>query len=346
MMGTDSVFLPHILFFIGSALASALIGIPVIRLLKKLHLGQPINEYLPEHKGKEGTPTCGGLIFILPALLVYMAARLYLTFSVHEPAASLYKLDMVVLLAVLNAMIGLADDILKLRKKKNPSLKRFELDNEGLRRYHKLGLQALAAAAVLALGWFSGAVETLFVFGTNAYDIGFWYYVLAFLVILLIENAVNLTDGLDGLAGSISVIVLLFAGLTYLTSGMSLLLLGLGGSVLGFLLFNTYPAKVFMGDFGSLFIGSVLAGFAVFSNRILFVLILTIPFAIEFFSSLLQVLVFKITKKLLKREEGIRILPKAPLHHTFQAIHWSEPVIVSAFDFLTVLCGFGALFIR
>ena len=338
----NSIYLNLIFLAIGVVLA-ALIGKPVIRALVKLRLGQPISDYLVEHKAKEGTPTCGGAIFIIPALLVYLAARLYLIFSGDTFHAGPHaKLDMIVLLAVLNAAIGLVDDVLKLRKKRNPELKRFDRDNEGLRRYHKLGLQALAAAAVLGLGRLTGAVDTVFSLRTHSYDIGLWYYLIAFFFILYVINAVNLTDGIDGLAGSVAAIALLFSGMAYAATGMSLLLFGLGGAVLGFLMFNVYPAKVFMGDFGSLFLGSVLAGFAVFSNRILFVLILTVPFGLDFFSSLLQILVFKITKKLLKREEGIRIIPVAPLHHTFQHCKWSEPMIVCAFDILTVLCASGA----
>ena len=218
----------EIVFLCCGAVLAVLIGKPVIRTLRRLRLGQPISEYLAEHKAKEGTPTCGGAIFIIPALLLYAAARLYLTFVKPDaygagPAA---KLDMVILLAVLNAAIGLADDVLKLRKKRHPELKRFEMDNEGLRRWHKFGLQALAAASVLALGRLTGALDTTFSFRDVNADLGIWFYPIAFFFILYVINAVNLTDGLDGLAGSVAAVALCVSGAVYCVSGMSLLLFG------------------------------------------------------------------------------------------------------------------------
>lgn len=303
----------------------------VIPILKSHKVGQKILDIGPRwHKSKEGTPTMGGICFILSILLVMAAVFVY--YGIQGKASGLIPLALTLGLATVNGMVGFIDDYTKLVKKQN----------EGLLAYQKFLLQVIVAVIYIFVLNRTGYLNTtLYIpyFGIE-WDMGLIYYIFALILITGIVNSVNLTDGIDGLASSLSLVVGIFLCIvSAVTENFSLGLASscIIGGMLGFLVFNFYPARVFMGDTGSLFLGGMIVGSAFLMNNPLLVLVFGLMFVIETFSVMLQVTVFKLTHK--------RVFKMAPIHHHFEKCGWSEIKIVFVFSLLTaffcVLAWFG-----
>ncbi len=315
------------LFILGGAatfVLTVVIARRVIPILKSKKMGQPILEIGPRwHKSKEGTPTMGGIAFIT-AMLIVSAAALVIS-ALLGKSESLLPLLPTLGLALAGGLIGVIDDRAKLLKRQN----------EGLRAYQKFLLQLIAAALYLIVMRLCGWLETTLIIPYIDVELklGAGYYVVALLLITGMINSVNLTDGIDGLASSVTLVIgVFFAVLAFVWSEPSLGLwsaLVIGGT-LGFLVYNLYPARVFMGDTGSLFLGGLVVGGAFMLGSPLLVVIMGIVYIIETASVMLQVAYFKLT-------HGKRIFKMTPIHHHFEMCGWSEIKIVTVFSLVTVL---------
>ena len=293
-------------------LISAVLGLILVPCLKKLRVGQKISIFVGEtHRKKEGTPTMGGIIFILPTVVATLA--LILTGKI--PYTS--NLGIVLLVFLGYACIGFIDDFLSIRKG----------DNEGLTTYQKLFMQVLIAIGFFYIYMRSGG-QTSWVVGTLHIDIEMgWLYGLFILFVLVgASNAVNLTDGLDGLAGGLSAIAFIAFSLISLMVGfedIGIFSLILTGSLLGFLIYNTYPAKIFMGDTGSLALGGVMGAIAILTHRELTLLVVASVFVIETLSVIIQTFWVQVFHK--------KVFLMTPLHHHFEKLGWKETDIVKLF---------------
>jgi phospho-N-acetylmuramoyl-pentapeptide-transferase len=295
----------------------------LIPVLKSKKMGQKILEIGPRwHKSKEGTPTMGGLAFIAAAVIVCILACIACAIfgDIKEALPFVY----VLLYGVLNGLIGIVDDSAKLRKKRN----------EGLTARQKYLLQLGAATLFLLLMSGTGIINTVLYipFLGVAWDFGFFYYVIALLLLTGMVNSVNLTDGIDGLASTVTLVVFgffAFVGINYLDPSVTLISAALIGGMLGFLVYNLHPAKVFMGDTGSLFLGGAVAGAAFLINEPMLVLLIGGVYVMEAVSVILQVGSFKLRQK--------RIFKMAPIHHHFEKCGWREGTIVTVFSLVTVL---------
>ena len=300
--------------------------LPVLRAKK---LNQPINMYVKEHAGKAGTPTMGGICFIIASLVVV------LIWVILEKCGAIGESDnrelipfaLTLCLGVSNGLIGFIDDYKKLVKK----------ENEGLSEMQKLVLQFAFATAYLCMMGITDNLSTAFKipFIDFVLDLGWFAYPLYLLVIVGFVNSTNITDGIDGLASSVGASVAFFIiCLAVITGSRYTALSGalLFGAMIGFLVFNHYPAKIFMGDTGSLFIGGIIMGCAISERQFFPIIIMSMVFIFEMLSSLWQRVYFKITK-------GKRFFKKAPVHHHFQLMDWSEIKIVAVFAAVSVLLG-------
>lgn len=293
-------------------LSSTVLGLFLIPLLKKIHLGQKISVFVGEaHRKKEGTPTMGGLIFIVPTILSTLAL------IVTDKVSYTSNLGIVLLVFIGYACIGFLDDFLSVRKG----------DNEGLTVYQKLIMQVLIAIGFFYIYMRSGG-QTAWVVGTLGIDIELgWLYGLAILFVLVgASNAVNLTDGLDGLAGGLSAIAFIAFALISLSVGfedIGLFSLILVGGLMGFLIYNTHPAKVFMGDTGSLSLGAVMGAIAILTHRELTLLVVASIFVIETLSVIVQTFWVQVFKR--------KLFLMTPIHHHFEKLGWQEQDIVKLF---------------
>ena len=293
-------------------LASTVLGLLLLPVLKKLRVGQKISVFVGDaHRKKEGTPTMGGLIFILPTVIATIG--LIVTGKVSYTS----NLGIVLLVFIGYACIGFLDDFLSIRKG----------NNEGLTTYQKLFMQVLIAIGFFYIYMRSGG-QTAWVVGTLHIDIEFgWLYGLAILFILVgASNAVNLTDGLDGLAGGLSGIAFIAFALISLSVGfedIGIFSLILVGSLLGFLIYNTHPAKVFMGDTGSLALGAVMGAIAILTHRELTLLVVSGVFVIETLSVIIQTFWVQVLKR--------KLFLMTPIHHHFEKLGWKETDIVKLF---------------
>ena len=228
-------------------------------------------------------------------------------------------------LALANGLIGFIDDYTKVVKKRNL----------GLTAIQKLVLQFAVAAAYLATLGIAGYGTSTVIPFVGSVDLGFFYYIIAAVVIVGVVNAVNLTDGVDGLDGSITFFVavsfMLIASKLY-SLGITAVSAAVAGACLGFLVWNFHPAKVFMGDTGSLFLGGIVCALAFAVNMPILLLPLGIVYLCEMFSVMLQVSYFKLT-------HGKRLFKMSPIHHHFEMCGWSEVRIVGVFSAVTALFG-------
>ena len=267
-------------------LCSSVLGLILIPILKKIKVRQKISIFVGEtHRKKEGTPTMGGLIFILPTVVATLG--LLITGKISYTS----NLGIVLLVFVGYAFIGFLDDFLSIKKH----------NNEGLTTYQKLFLQVLIAVGFFYIYMRSGG-QTAWVVGTLHIDIEMgWLYGLFILLVLVgASNAVNLTDGLDGLAGGLSDIAFVAFSLISLMVGfedMGIFSLILVGSIMGFLIYNTHPAKVFMGDTGSLALGGVMAAVAILTHREVTLLVVAGVFVIETLSVIFQIIWLRVFKR-------------------------------------------------
>jgi phospho-N-acetylmuramoyl-pentapeptide-transferase len=265
----------------------------------------------------------GGLLFILPTVF----ATLGLIF--FDKITYTSNLGIVLLVFIGYALIGFLDDFLSIRKG----------NNEGLTTYQKLFMQVLIAIGFFYIYMRSGG-QTAWIVGTLHIDLEFgWLYGLVILFILVgASNAVNLTDGLDGLAGGLSAIAFIAFSLISLTVGyedIGIFSLILVGSLMGFLLFNTHPAKIFMGDTGSLALGALLGSIAILTRHELLLIIIGIVFVIETFTCIIQRIYYKFTKK--------RFFLMTPIHHTFEKKGYSEVSIVRIFWLIGLIASLISL---
>ncbi len=293
-------------------ISAIILGFILIPVLKRLHMGQRISSYVGDrHQSKEGTPTFGGLIFIIPTLLVTFSLLITHKMELTE------DLKMVLFVFITHGIIGFLDDYLSHKKS----------ENEGLTTIQKLFMQLFIALIVFYL-YIKNGGQTSLVVSTLGINIEMkWLYGIFILFILVgSSNAVNLTDGLDGLAGGLSAISFIAFSLISLMVGytdMGIFSLILTGAVIGFLFYNAYPAKVFMGDTGSLSLGAVMGMIAILTHREVTLLIVAFVFVIETLSVILQVIWVKSFNK--------RLFLMTPIHHHFEKMGMPEVDIVRMF---------------
>jgi len=307
------------------AIASGLVFIPV---LKKLHFGQMVSrEINKRHLKKEGTPTMGGIIFIFPVILSLFL--LYINGSINLS----YNIFILVFVFLAYAVLGGIDDYLKIKYK----------NNAGVSLVTKFLVQTIIALVFFYFFMRSGGSSDLNFTALNLYIPLGWMFGL-FILFLLVgtTNAVNITDGLDGLAGGLSAIAYLAYGIIAWNCGwlegyqeIAIFCFLIVGALLGFLVFNSHPARVFMGDLGSLALGGGLATIAIITRHELSLAIIGGVFVIETLSSFLQIIgIRKFNKKLFK---------KAPLHHHFEELKWNENDIVKLFYVVGLLLAMAAI---
>lgn len=320
------VVLAAVLSF-GITAASGLFLIP---FLKKLKYGQTILDIGPNwHKSKQGTPTMGGLMFIL-GITVSVVVCIVTMVITKTDDIYLIKLIAGLVMALLFGALGFVDDYVKVVKKRNL----------GLTASQKMVAQILIAITYLLIVFFGGDSNTTLWFPfIGSLDIGFLYYPFAIIMIVGFVNAVNLTDGIDGLASSVTFVAALgFMAVSALFRALSLNVLAaaLAGGCLGFLIFNFHPAKVFMGDTGSMFLGGVVVALAFSLGQPLLLFLFGLIYFIETASVMIQVTYFKLT-------HGKRIFKMSPIHHHFEMSGWNEEKIVIVFSGITLIASFIAV---
>ena len=310
---------------------SAISGKYLVPFLHKLKYGQTILDIGPSwHKNKQGTPTMGGLMFILA--IVFTTVVSVIVYAVtHGGFGEIEKFVITgLLMAVCYGGIGFIDDYIKVVKKRNL----------GLTAIQKLVLQFAVVGIYLFVMRLLGDTTAIMVPFIGLVDLGFFYYIIMALVIVGITNAVNLTDGIDGLDGSITFFVALFmmmiANVLPGAESNVILSASVAGACLGFLVWNFHPAKVFMGDTGSLFLGGIVCAMAFAMDMHLLMLLIGVMYLVEMFSVMMQVSYFKLT-------HGKRIFRMTPIHHHFEMGGWSETKIVVVFSTVTAMCGIASL---
>lgn len=309
-------------------LISIVVALVILPILKKKHCKQFLSEYLEErHKNKKNTPTMGGLIFVISTLFVT------LIFLIFNKMNFSYNLFIVLFTFVGYFLIGFIDDLLIIKKG----------NNKGLSENSKLFLQTLISLTFFYFFMKAGNEPLLWIHAINLkLDISFFYGLFILFVLIASSNAVNITDGLDGLAGGLSFIAFLtFGVITYYTGWLdgyeeiAMFCFILAGSILGFLIFNVNPAKIFMGDTGSLALGATLGTIAILTRHEILLILIGIVFVIETTTCLIQRYYYKLTKK--------RIFPMTPIHHTFEIKGWKENDIVKLFWVIGLLASLIAL---
>ena len=314
--------------FVLTALAERIL-IPILRSHKA---GQKILDIGPRwHKSKEGTPIMGGIGFILPILVVVTGFFVYA--AVKGNAPSYISLALSVAFAVANGAIGFFDDYRKLVKK----------ENEGLTRKQKLVLQfAITAGYLCVMGYTGNLPGEVIIPLINLPIRGFVWYFLAGILTIGVINGANFTDGLDGLASSVTCIIGVFMSVFAMLAGnLGLSVVGgaIIGATLGFLLYNFHPARVFMGDTGSLFLGGIVMGAIFQTGKPLLLFLVCGVYILELLSSLLQILYYKATKK--------RLFKMAPVHHHFEKCGWGENKIVLVFSLVELaFCALAFILTR
>lgn len=322
MKSTTIVFLTLALAFAVSAVS----GKFLIPYLHKLKFGQTINDVGPTwHKNKQGTPTMGGIMFIFGALAaIAVGVGVYYGAGNALEYGELIKFLSGVFIMVAFGLIGFFDDYIKVVKKRNL----------GLTEIQKIVLQVAVAVVYLLTLQLSGAATTVVnipFFGQL--DFGWFYWPFMLVAVIGFVNAVNLTDGIDGLCGSVTMI---YAAAFIVIGGLNALFAtrltatALAGALLGFLIYNFHPAKVFMGDTGSMFLGGAVIALAFMANQPLLLFIAGLLYFCEAFSDILQVLSLKL--------RGKRMFKMAPIHHHFEMSGWSEVKIVAVFSLFTLIC--------
>ena len=299
-------------------------GYILIPLLKKFKIGQNVSEYLSEqHKSKQGVPTMGGLIFIIPTLLTILVLLLLKKMEFTE------NLFIVLFVFLGYALVGFLDDYLIIKRH----------NNKGLTQLQKLFLQLVIALIFFYIFINSGNEPVLLIYTLGIeIDMGWFYGLFILFVLLASSNAVNLTDGLDGLAGGLSLIAFLTFGLIawnsrgiYGYQDLAIFCFILVGTLLAFLFYNTHPAKVFMGNTGSLALGATLASLAIITNHEITFVVVAGVFVVETLSCIIQTLSVIFRKK--------RVFLMTPLHHHFEKLGWQEQDIVKMFWVVGLILG-------
>ncbi len=330
------------MFVLSFALSAAACAV-LLPLLRKLKAGQSIREEGPKsHQVKAGTPTMGGLSFVLAFCVIFLVGSFFICKDRDVTFLGLYVGRDAVFIAAMTliyAGIGFLDDFIKIVKKRNL----------GLTAKQKIALQIVAAAAAAIYGgMFSVSGTSVYIPFAKIYvDFGWFYYPFVVFMVLAMTNAVNLTDGLDGLAGSVTSVVCIvmsaccifvrdniYAHGTAVPSRFeaATAAICLCGAIIGFLLFNFHPAKVFMGDTGSLALGGSLAAIAIVSGKEFILPIAGLIYVIEALSVIIQVFVFK-------TQNGRRFFRMAPIHHHFELGGMREGSVVWMFTGITIVLG-------
>ena len=316
-----------------SFVVSIILGILVIPILKKLKVGQIERDDGPKsHLKKQGTPTMGGIIIILAMIIIITGIYIYLNANNQADIAN--KLLPMLLITIGFGVVGFIDDFKKLVLK----------NTEGLKpSYKMIGLLVISVAYVVFLVKGLNIGTDIFIPIAKTYiTMPVYIYIpFAIVVILATTNAINLTDGIDGLSSSVSSLIitcLVIIGITFNVPEVSIFGSAVIGATLGFLVFNLHPAKVFMGDTGSLLLGGVISGLALYLKMPIILLVIAIIPVLETLSVIIQVAYFKKT--------GNRIFKMAPLHHHFELSGWRENKVVSVFSIITLLlCIVGILMV-
>lgn len=315
---------------------TALIGIWFIPFLRKVHYGQTINDIGPTwHKNKQGTPTMGGIMFIIGVVIAVAAGVGILnaqTGVLSNPSYTVQNTRLIAgpVMALCFGFMGFIDDYIKVVKKRNL----------GLTAKQKLVMQFLIAILYLLTLYLAGDRSTMLWFPIIGYlDFGVFYYPLMVLFIVFIVNAVNLTDGIDGLAASVTFVAAIgFMLITMIMgfAGMGIMATALAGACIGFLVWNFHPAKVFMGDTGSMFLGGMVVALAFGVGLPVILVLVGILYIIEALSVVIQVTSFKLT--------GKRVFKMSPIHHHFEMSGYSEVKIVALFSLITLIgCALAVL---
>lgn len=309
-------------------LLAAFLGLILIPILKKMNFGQRVSVYLADaHKSKAGIPTMGGLIFILSTIITIAVLFVLgkLDFS--------YNLLIVIFVFISYALIGFVDDYLSIKRN----------NNVGLNEIQKLLLQVVVALVFFFLYMKGGGDPTLEIYTLNIkIDMGWLYGFFILFILVGGSNAVNITDGLDGLAGGLSAIAFLSFGLITWGSGwttgyeeIAILCFILVGALIGFLIYNTHPAKVFMGDTGSLALGATLVTVAILTDHELTLVGVAGVFIVETLTAIIQIASVKLT--------GKKVFLMTPLHHHFEKLGWSEQDIVKLFWVVGFILGMAGI---
>lgn len=316
---------------------TAIMGKWMIPFLHKINFGQTILDEGPKwHKKKQGTPTMGGIMFIIGILLAtVVAVPCYWQmssdniFQMSETGLMATKIFAGLCLALGYGLIGYLDDYIKVVRKRNL----------GLTVRQKLILQFLVAAAYLAAIYLSGGTSTTDIPFVGTVDLGLAYWPIAAILIVGVVNAVNFTDGIDGLNGSVTFFFAVFCMVisSYLSMfGLSIMSAAVAGGCLGFLLWNFNPAKVFMGDTGSLFLGGAVCALTFGMDLPILLIPLGIIYWMEIGSVMLQVIYFKLT-------HGKRLFKMSPIHHHFELCGWNEVKICVVFSCITMIGGLASM---
>lgn len=318
----------HVVTAIIAFGVSGATGFFLIPYLRKIHFGQTILEIGPRwHKNKQGTPVMGGFLFISGTLLGVAVGFAMLNSSVDGGIA---QIEVVKLFAGLGmalgfGFVGFVDDYIKVIKKQNL----------GLRARQKLIMQFLIAGAYFLTIYLAGDTSTIVRFPfIGQLELGILYFPLAAVVMVFIVNAVNLTDGIDGLCGSVTFLycVAFMAIATMLQfAALSVYATAMAAACLGFLVWNFHPAKVFMGDVGSMFLGGTVVALGFGTGLPVLIALAGIIYVCEALSVVLQVISFKTT--------GKRIFKMSPIHHHYEMCGWSEVKIVAVFSLITIAAG-------
>ncbi len=330
----------RMMILIGTAVVAFLVawlsGRRFVPMLHRLKFGQTIREVGPAwHKNKQGTPTMGGVIFIAGFAVAMIAAvlvcELWLPFKPLSGVAPTERVRLIsgIVMALACGAIGFADDYIKVVKKRNL----------GLTASQKMLLQLIVASGYAVMMYFFGEASVIHIPFVGMVEIGWWFLPLCIFFTVGFPNATNLTDGVDGLCGSITVVascLMMIAATMTAHFGQSLAAIAFAGAMVGFLMWNLHPAKVFMGDTGSLLIGGMLCAFAFGIGYPLLLLPVGIMYIIETLSVMLQVSYFKLT-------HGKRLFKMSPIHHHFEMSGWSENKIVAVFSIVTAVVGGAAI---
>lgn len=316
----DFISTDMLIALILSFLVATIIGSPIIKGLYNLKFGQNIRQDGPQsHLKKAGTPTIGGLIFITSTTI---ATFIMIRDIKDEAFVALFAF-------IAFGFIGFLDDIIKIVKR----------NNLGLRAYQKMILLLIVSGVLSYYSYVELGTKINIPFINTQWDLGVLYIPFVIFYFAATTNAVNLTDGLDGLATSITILVMTFLSIVSFNLGnytLTIFSIVLAGSLLGFLRFNAFPARVFMGDTGSLALGGAVATVALLLKIPFIIVIIGAIYVIETLSVIIQVSSFKLT--------GKRVFKMAPIHHHFEHMGWSETKIVTIFSIITVIvCFIGFL---
>lgn len=317
----------YCLAIVIAAVITGLLGYFMVPFLHKIKFGQTIREVGPSwHKNKQGTPTMGGIMFIIGSSVAAVICIAFLWLNGGAETQLMFvKVMAGALMAVGFGIVGFLDDYISIKKHRNL----------GLTEIQKLILQFIIVGAyLLSVALAGGTTETVIPF-LGSVDLGFFYYILAAVFIVGMVNAVNFTDGIDGLNTSVTLVVaLVFSVIAMLLNrvGLSLYAAAIVGAMIGFLFWNANPAKVFMGDTGSLFLGGAVCALAFGVDMPILLILIGIIYIVEILSVVLQVTYFKIS-------HGKRIFKMAPIHHHFEMCGWNENKICFVFSGVTFLAG-------